>query len=81
MIQPKTEVGIPLPKWTAQIKKELTRAGFEVSEFEGFPLVKIPKKQEESVRLLRFSTSLAANRRILDDSVVFLPGMGEARKS
>jgi hypothetical protein len=64
-----------LPEWTQQLKDELTREGFEVSDYQGFPLVKKPKSFSETVRLLDFQTSLDADRRIYGEGMLFLPAV------
>jgi hypothetical protein len=64
-----------LPEWTQQLKDELTREGFEVSDYQGFPLVKMPQARNEAVKLLKFKTSLSADRRIYGEGMLFLPAV------
>ena len=60
-------------EWTSTVTGELKAAGFEVSEYAGFPLVKEPEQIEQSVRLLKFQTSLATERQIYAEGMLFLP--------
>lgn len=62
-----------LQEWTATVIAELTSAGFEVSEYQGFPLVKIPATMQQSVRFLKFNTTLAADRTIYAEGCLFVP--------
>jgi hypothetical protein len=64
---------LTLREWTAAVIGELQAAGFEASEFKGFPLVKRPEIFAESVRLLKFHTTLAADRRIYTEGMLFTP--------
>jgi hypothetical protein len=62
-----------LPEWTAKITEELRAAGFHPTEYRGFPLMKLPEGHFEIVRLLKFRTSLAADRRIYAEGMIFIP--------
>jgi hypothetical protein len=62
-----------LQEWTAEVTSELRAAGFEVSEYQGFPLVKTPTSMSEGARFLKFHTSLAADRRIYSEGCLFVP--------
>jgi hypothetical protein len=52
---------------------DLKAAGFEVSEHQGFPLVKCPASMEEGVRFLKFHATLAADRTFYSEGVLFTP--------
>ena len=62
-----------LPEWTKSIIDELTAAGFETSEYQGFPLVKIPTTHAEGVRFLKFHTTLPADRTMYAEGCLFVP--------
>jgi hypothetical protein len=62
-----------LSEWTSVVSSELRSAGFEVSEYRGFPLVKPGESHLEKYRLLKFSTSLPADRRIYAEGMLFVP--------
>lgn len=62
-----------LEEWTAAVTAELQKAGFDVSECQGFPLVKRPEAFPEIVRLLKFQTSLSCMRRIYAEGMLFVP--------
>ena len=62
-----------LPEWTASIIAELRAAGFEASEYQGFPLAQTPRSIAEGVRFLKFHTTLAADRTIYKEGVLFVP--------
>ena len=68
-----------LPEWTKSVMDELRAAGFEVSEYQGFPLVQTPADFQEGVRLLKFHTSLAADRTIYSEGMLYAPA-GAARQ-
>lgn len=66
-----------LQEWTAQIVDELKREGFDASQYQGFPLVKPEMSTRERVRLLKFATSLGAERHIYAEGMLFIPsGLG-----
>lgn len=62
-----------LQEWTAAVSAELKTAGFEVSEYQGFPLVKRPPLFEDGVKLLKLKLSLATDRRIYAEGMLFVP--------
>lgn len=63
-----------LQEWTMIISAELKAEGFEVSEYQGFPLVKRPESIEEGVRLLKFHTKqFPADREIFAEGMLFVP--------
>lgn len=62
-----------LQEWTAAVTAELVAAGFEVSDYQGFPLVKTPESHTEKYRFLNFSTTMGASRRIYAEGVLFVP--------
>ncbi len=62
-----------LAEWTVQISAELEAAGFAVSQYDGLPLVPRPESHHETVRLLNFQTSLACDRRIYSEGMLFAP--------
>jgi hypothetical protein len=62
-----------LPEWTSMISAELTAAGFEVTTYHDFPLVRMPMAQAERVRLLEFQPTLRTQRRIYAEGMLFLP--------
>jgi hypothetical protein len=65
---------VTLPEWTASVIAELKAAGFEVSEYQGFPLVQRPESLEETVRLLKFETKhFPADRTIYAEGMLFVP--------
>jgi hypothetical protein len=65
-----------LDEWSNQITGELVAAGFSVSLYEGFPLVKQPEQLDEKVRLLKFRTSLRADRLVYAEGMLFAPAAG-----
>jgi hypothetical protein len=69
-----------LQEWTAEVMAELKAAGFEVSEYQRFPFVKAPTSMQEGVRLLKFTTSLAADRTLYAEGMLFVPA-GSAREA
>lgn len=62
-----------LSQWKTTLLSELEAAGFAVGEYQGFPLVKLPEKFEDTCRLLELRTSVATDRSIYDDGMIFLP--------
>lgn len=64
-----------LSAWTAAVMEDLRTGGFEVKEYEGFPLAKIPtdKGIEEGVRFLKFKTRYACNRTFYAEGCLFTP--------
>jgi hypothetical protein len=62
-----------LAEWTAAVSAELKGAGFDVSEYLGFPLVRPPESHLERVRLLKFKTSAACERTIYAEGMIFMP--------
>jgi len=66
-------VTMTLPEWTATIIAELRSAGFEASEYAGLPLAQDPGTIAEKIRFLKFRTSLAADRTIYKEGVLFVP--------
>lgn len=44
-----------LPEWTEGVKKHFQSEGFEVEEYQGFPLVKMPAALKDSTRLLKLA--------------------------
>lgn len=62
-----------LLEWTKAISDELTAAGFNVSQHEGFPLVNTPEGLEEKVRILKLKLSLPTSRRIYSEGILFTP--------
>ena len=62
-----------LAEWTNTIVEELKTAGFRCSVHKGFPLLKMPDKHWEIVRLLKFTSSLACDRRIYSEGMLFVP--------
>ncbi len=62
-----------LVEWADTIVAELKAAGFSVTVHEGFPLVKRPATHDDRVRLLKFRTSLSADRRIYAEGMLFVP--------
>lgn len=55
------------------IQTELREAGFDVSEYKGFPLIKMPATHTERIRLLEFQTSFLCNRQIFFEGMLFVP--------
>jgi hypothetical protein len=64
---------VTLQEWTAQIIAELKAAGFDAAEHEGFPLMKMPETHFAIVRLLKLRLSLATDRRIYAEGMLFVP--------
>jgi hypothetical protein len=67
-----------LAEWTKTVTDELKAAGFEVAEYQGFPLVKPSMSggidgHLERVRLLKFTTTVACDRSIYAEGMIFLP--------
>jgi hypothetical protein len=70
---------VTLPEWTASVIAELKGEGFEVSEYQGFPLVKCPETHAEGVRLLKFKTKeFPADRTIYEEGMLFVPAGSRA---
>jgi hypothetical protein len=67
-----------LVEWTAEVSVELQKAGFEVREYKGFPLVPRPASHEDTVRLIKFRTLLAADRSIYLEGMLFVPAGSRA---
>jgi hypothetical protein len=53
--------------------EELHAAGFKARDYQGFPLMTMPKAQADVLRLLKFRTSVAADRRIYAEGMLFVP--------
>jgi hypothetical protein len=68
-----------LETWTQLVSQELREAGFEVREYEGFPLAKSPESLEEKVRFLKFKTKVPADRTIYAEGVLFTTAGSAAR--
>ncbi len=62
-----------LGEWTAAVIEELKAAGFDAREHQGFPLVQRPEDFQEGVRLLKFHTTLPADREIYAEGMIFVP--------
>jgi hypothetical protein len=62
-----------LDQWTKDIKADLTAAGFEVTEYQGFPLVKRPARWDDGVRLLKFVPCYSCEKRIYAEGMLFVP--------
>lgn len=62
-----------LAAWSEQITKELAAAGFAVSDYQGFPLVKRPAAFQDGVRVLEFRTSMPCDRTIYAEGMLFSP--------
>ena len=75
MPEPQGEGGgeMTLQEWTTTMCDELKAGGFDVSEYQGFPLVKRPASIEDGVRLLEFHTTYAATRKIYSEGMLFIP--------
>ena len=52
---------------------ELAAGGFEVGEVQGFPIVKCPATVEDCARVITFPLSLAVERRIYKEGMLFIP--------
>ena len=67
-----------LEEWTESIVSELRQAGFDVEVYQGFPLAKpnvedTLEGHQERVRLLKFRTTLASDRRLYSEGLLYLP--------
>jgi hypothetical protein len=62
-----------LEEWTTAILTELRAAGFQPTTYQGFPLLKRPEGYWETIRLLKFHTSLPCDRRIYAEGMLFVP--------
>ncbi len=62
-----------LPEWTAALITECRAAGFEVSEYRGFPLVQRPPDIINGVRFLKRQFSLRVERCIYAEGCLLLP--------
>jgi hypothetical protein len=62
-----------LPEWTAQVIAELKAAGFDATEHQGFPLMKMPETHFQIVRLLKLRLSVGTDRRIYAEGMIFVP--------
>lgn len=62
-----------LPEWTATMMAECRAAGFEVSEYSGFPLVTRPADLVNGVRFLKHQFSMAVERSIYAEGCLLLP--------
>lgn len=62
-----------LDEWKTILISELKAAGFEVGEYQGLPLVQMPTTFEETCRLLELRTSVACDRSIYEEGMIFLP--------
>jgi hypothetical protein len=60
-------------EWQDAVAGELAAAGFEVTRFDGWPLVKAPATISETERLLNFQTSLRVDRAIYAEGMIFTP--------
>ena len=67
-----------LPEWTATIMAEARAAGFEVSEYQGFPLVQNPKDMIEGVRFLKHKFSMPVERSIYAEGCLLSPPGSQA---
>jgi hypothetical protein len=62
-----------LDEWSTTITAELRAAGFNVELYQRFPLVEIPILQSQFVKLLKFKTSMPADREIYGEGMLFMP--------
>lgn len=62
-----------LQEWSAAVRAEFTAAGFEVSEYHGFPLVTCPADVESGVRLLKFRSQFPLDKRIYAEGMLLVP--------
>lgn len=62
-----------LKEWTAQVSKEFLAAGFEVTEYQGFPLVKAPPAMNEMIRFLEFKASIPVSRIMYAEGCILTP--------
>jgi hypothetical protein len=63
-----------LQEWTSTVSDELKRAGFEVLDYRGFPLVKPDVSTPISaIPLLDFQPSVPCDRSIFAEGMLFLP--------
>lgn len=60
-------------EWAAGIAGRLREQGYDVSDYQGFPLVKCPTTHEEIYKLLKFAQTLGCNRRVYAEGMIFLP--------
>jgi hypothetical protein len=62
-----------LEQWTKDVKASLSAAGFDVSEYQGFPLVKRPPNWDDGLRLLKFEPCYPCAKRIYAEGMLFVP--------
>jgi hypothetical protein len=62
-----------LKEWSQSVTDELKAAGFEVSDYQGFPIVPMQATHEERVRFLKFRTTAPSDRRIYAEGCLFIP--------
>lgn len=65
---------MPTPdEWLDQIPKDLDAAGFTWRWKSGFPLVAMPKAQDDRVRLIKLPLTYACEKRIYAEGMLILP--------
>lgn len=62
-----------LPEWTAKITEEAQAAGFQVTEYEGFPLIATPESFDDKYRFLKFKFSMSTDKRIYSEGILIVP--------
>jgi hypothetical protein len=62
-----------LSEWTGIVVNELRDLGYDVSIYQGFPLVKRPTDWDAGVRLLKLRLSVAVDKRIYAEGMLIVP--------
>jgi hypothetical protein len=68
-----------LAEWTEIVVNELRELDYDVSIYQGFPLVKRPTDWDAGVRLLKLSLSVAVDKRIYAEGMLFVPAGSPSR--
>lgn len=62
-----------LVEWREIVMSEVRGAGFEVSEFHGWPLVKTPESFDDKYKFLKLRFTVPAVRTIYSEGVLITP--------
>lgn len=74
--RPGAEDAMTLEEWSKATSEAVRAAGFEVEDYQGFPMVKTPAGFTEKVRLLDLDLPHGGTKRIYAQGVLITPGGG-----
>lgn len=66
-----------LTEWIAEVTRQLSEAGFTVTQYQGFPIVERPAEVLEMDRLIKFHPDIqpAAKKEIYSEGMLFIPNL------